>query len=135
MEPQSRHIIAEFSGCSEDILNSADRIREIIVRAVVIAECEVKKVAIQSYKPQGISGVVVLAESHLSIHTWPENGYAAVDIFACGSSAKPEKACDYIAQCLNAGEKYVSVIHRGEIKGEKENSFKHSFETPVTSGL
>jgi S-adenosylmethionine decarboxylase len=129
MEPESRHIVAELSGCRTDLLENVDIIREIIVKAVILADCEVREVATYKYSPQGVSGVVILAESHLSIHTWPENSYAAVDIFTCGKTAKPEKACEYIARCLEAKSSYVSILNRG-LMPNKKDVFVHSYCHP-----
>ena len=65
------------------------------------------------FQPQGVSGVVVIAESHLSIHTWPEYGYAAVDIFTCGTSVQPEKAVEVLIEKLGAKDHSLTEIQRG----------------------
>jgi len=122
-----RHIIAELSGCRIDYLESVDRIREILVRAAIAANAEVMDVALHKFSPQGVSGVVVIAESHISIHTWPETGYAALDIFTCGDTTYPEKACEYVAECLQAENIYVSEITRG-IDGA-DSCYRHDFST------
>jgi len=68
----------------------------------------------QKFKPQGVTSLVLLAESHMSIHTWPEYGYAAVDAFTCGEGADPERACLFIAGKLRAGRHALRTIARGE---------------------
>ncbi len=65
------------------------------------------------FNPQGVSGVVVIAESHLSIHTWPEYGYAAADIFTCGTTVEPEKAVEVLIEKLGAKNHSVMEIQRG----------------------
>lgn len=120
------HIIAELAGCNVQLLESTDAIRDIITRAAVEANAEVREVAVHKFSPQGVSGVVVIAESHLSIHTWPETGYAAVDIYTCGDKTVPRAACRYIAQKLEAEHVYQSEIKRGVPDGE--NRYKHQVE-------
>jgi len=73
-----------------------------------------------------VSGVVVIAESHISIHTWPEYGYAAVDIYTCGESTDPWRACEIVAEELKAQSVYVTQINRGI---PAENKFIHTLHT------
>lgn len=75
--------------------------------AVVLGE------SFHRFSPQGVSGVVVIAESHLSIHTWPEYGYAAVDIFTCGNTVNPEKAAEVLIEKLGAENPSLMEIQRG----------------------
>jgi S-adenosylmethionine decarboxylase len=65
------------------------------------------------FSPQGVSGVVIIAESHLSIHTWPEHGYAAVDVFTCGTSVRPEKAAEVLIEKLGSRHHSQVEIPRG----------------------
>jgi len=65
------------------------------------------------FSPQGVSGVVIIAESHLSIHTWPEYGYAAVDVFTCGTTVKPEKAAEVLMEKLGSRNHSLMEIPRG----------------------
>jgi len=67
------------------------------------------------FNPYGVSGVVVISESHLAIHTWPEYGYAAVDIFTCGSTVDPWLACDYLKEKFEAGHYEASEMQRGHV--------------------
>lgn len=118
MKALGTHILAELSGCDNDLLINEERIREIITKAAVLANAEVREVATHRFSPQGVSGVVVIAESHLSIHTWPEYEYAAIDIYTCGDTTKPENACSYISRTLKAKKVKTTIIERG-IEGEK----------------
>jgi S-adenosylmethionine decarboxylase len=113
-----KHYIAELSNCSNPVLHDIDLIREIITNAAVEANAEVREVALHRFSPQGISGVVVIAESHLSIHTWPEYDYAAIDIYTCGDHTDPEKACHYIADKLDAHDLKITIIKRGIEKAD-----------------
>ena len=65
------------------------------------------------FSPQGVTGVIAIAESHLCIHTWPEYGYAAVDIFTCGEAFKPQKAVDLVVRSLQSRDHSVIEIERG----------------------
>ncbi len=78
MEARGTHIICELSGCSPELLTDVDGVRHVMENAALEANAEILKVAFHRFQPQGVSGVVVIAESHLSIHTWPESGYAAI---------------------------------------------------------
>ena len=89
MQALGRHILAEVYGCEFSVLNDLDKIREILVSAAISAGAEVRETAFHRFSPQGVSGVVVISESHLAIHTWPELGYAALDVFTCGERVDP----------------------------------------------
>lgn len=65
------------------------------------------------FSPTGVSGMVVVTGSHISIHTWPENKYAAIDIYICGTSTYPEKAIDYILENIEAKYAHITEIERG----------------------
>lgn len=113
MKALGRHIVAEFSFCNPDVLGDLDRVKEIMVAAALRAKAEIKEVAFHKFSPQGVSGVVVLAESHIAIHTWPERGYAAVDTYTCGDHADPLAACGYMAEEFEAGGVSKTVMERG----------------------
>ena len=84
-----------------------------MVDAAREANAEVLKVAFHRFQPHGVSGVVVIAESHLSIHTWPESGYAAVDFYTCGDHTDPWRACEYAARRLGAQSMLTTEVRRG----------------------
>ncbi len=77
------------------------------------SNAEILKVVFHRFEPQGVSGVVVLAESHISIHTWPEAGYAAVDFYTCGDHTDPWLACEYAGQKLGATSMLTTEVKRG----------------------
>lgn len=113
MEGLGRHVLAEVYGCEFRILNDLDRIREILVSAALSAGAEVRETAFHRFSPQGVSGVVVISESHIAIHTWPELGYAALDVFTCGVRVDPWVALDAIVKDFGSTNVTAQEIKRG----------------------
>ncbi|MGI6307785.1 MAG: adenosylmethionine decarboxylase [Dethiobacteria bacterium] len=113
MRALGRHVLAEFYGCSPDILNDTVRIEQIMVNAALEAGAEIREVVFHEFTPQGVSGVVVISESHLAIHTWPELGYAAVDVFTCGTTVDPWVSCYYLKRQFTAERMAAKEIKRG----------------------
>ncbi|HBX22921.1 MAG TPA: S-adenosylmethionine decarboxylase proenzyme [Desulfotomaculum sp.] len=111
--PLGIQLLAEIWECNEDKLNDMKCLEEMMTRAANKAGAEIRKVVFHRFEPQGISGVVVISESHLTIHTWPELAYAAVDIFTCGEVVDPWDALESIIQDLNAEDAHVIEISRG----------------------
>ncbi|MGJ8672385.1 adenosylmethionine decarboxylase [Rubritalea sp.] len=85
------HYLLECSGCNRELLESASRLEESMEQAAISAGATVVKTVIHSFNPIGLSGVVIIAESHIAIHCWPEQEYAAIDIFTCGDAAIAER--------------------------------------------
>jgi len=108
-----RHILAEIYGCQFEILNDAEKVERIMVKAALEAGAEVREAVFHKFSPQGVSGVVVISESHLAIHTWPELGYAAVDVFTCGETVNPWDACNYLTEMFNAQSVECKEVLRG----------------------
>ncbi|AYD40302.1 S-adenosylmethionine decarboxylase proenzyme [Clostridium fermenticellae] len=113
MNELGRHILAEIYGCSSEILNNKEFIEKLMVDSALKAGAEVREVAFHKFSPQGVSGVVIISESHLTIHTWPELGYAAVDVFTCGNRINPWNACNYMTEKLNAKNMTATEVKRG----------------------
>lgn len=113
MRALGRHVLAEFQGCPFEILNDIKKIEQLMVKAALEAGAEVREFVFHKFSPQGVSGVVVISESHLAIHTWPELGYAAVDVFTCGDTVNPWDACNYLAVKFQAGNMDAQEIIRG----------------------
>ena len=114
MEQQGSHIILDLHSCNTEKLDDADYIKDVLEKAAVEAKANIIQTIMHRYQPQGVTGVCLVAESHLSIHTWPEHGFAAVDIFMCGKEGFPEKARAYIRTALEGKEGYVIALPRGE---------------------
>ncbi|MFW0861589.1 MAG: adenosylmethionine decarboxylase [Dethiobacter sp.] len=113
MSALGRHVLAEFYGCPEEILNDIQRIERTMVDAALEAGAEIREVAFHKFSPQGVSGVVVISESHLAIHTWPELGYAAVDVFTCGDKVDPWVSANYLKEHFAADRLSAQEITRG----------------------
>lgn len=127
METIGFHYVVEAAGCDEEILQDADRIRRIFLEAAKAGSMEVKASYFFKFSPTGVSGMVIVAESHISIHTWPEKRYAAIDVYTCGETADPEKAVDYILDAIKAEYAHVSEIKRGI--EEDDDTFTHMILT------
>jgi len=113
MKSLGRHVLAEIYGCEFDVLNDAKKVEEIMVNAALETGAEVREFVFHKFHPQGISGVVVISESHLTIHTWPELGYAAVDVFTCGNKVNPWDACNYLVRYFGAKDMSAQETVRG----------------------
>ncbi|RKX32796.1 MAG: S-adenosylmethionine decarboxylase proenzyme [Candidatus Zixiibacteriota bacterium] len=124
MKILGRHLVAELADCNIEFLNDLPFLEQVMKEAARISGATVVKTAFHRYNPQGLSGIVVIAESHLSIHTWPEYGYAAVDCFTCGSSVDPWKAIDYLKEVLQSKTVSARELNRG-IPSENDEIIAH----------
>lgn len=113
MNALGRHVLAEVYGCNVRILDDPAMVEEILVTAALKAGADVKETAFHKFSPQGVSGVVVISESHLAIHTWPEYGYAAVDVFTCGEKVDPWTAMLDIVERFEAENYTATETKRG----------------------
>lgn len=107
------HLLIEFEGCDPDTLDSVAAIQAHLTTAALRAHATIVSHTFHHFSPHGVTGVVVIEESHLSIHTWPEYRYAAVDIFTCGDTLSPWEAYTYLSSVLQAQSYQVQVINRG----------------------
>jgi S-adenosylmethionine decarboxylase len=108
-----RHILVELYDCDKEALNDLELIRDVMVKAAIDCGAVVLGESFHRFSPQGVSGVVVIAESHLSIHTWPEFGYAAADVFTCGTTVNPEIAAEVLIEKLGSKNHSLMEIQRG----------------------
>lgn len=111
------HVLLELKDCSKEVLNNLRLLEETMETAATEAGATVVEKAFHQFNPHGVSGVVIVAESHLFIHTWPEYGYAAVDIFTCGDSINAGKAAELLAKTLQSGSSSMIELRRGVIPG------------------
>ena len=111
--PLGHHWIVDLHGCPAELLNDHDLIRDRLKETTERYGLTLLDVVSNKFEPQGVTAVGLLAESHMSIHTWPEHGYAAVDIFTCGSDQNVKAACLFIAESLQAIESTVLRLRRG----------------------
>ena len=123
-----RHLLAEFYDCDPNILNNVERIETVMADAAVACGATIVQQNFHMFSPYGVSGVVIIAESHLAIHTWPEHGYAAVDLFTCGESCDPKVAYDYVREHLNAGSAVYSELSRGMMNPQTSTVMETPFQ-------
>jgi len=115
------HLLIEFYGCGHDILNDVGKIKSLMDEAALVSGASIVESVFHRFSPHGVSGVVVIAESHLAIHTWPEHGYASVDLFTCGEEVDPWKAYEFLKKGLAPQSTSTKEILRGEIPGEESS--------------
>ncbi len=111
--PLGRHFLLDIAEAPFDLLDDPVKIEEVLVSTVRAMGAKVLGIHIHRLSPQGISGVVVISESHLTIHTWPELGEAAVDLFTCGDEAAAKDAVTALGARLRAGRTDIREILRG----------------------
>lgn len=116
LNTRGRHLLVEYTGCDASVLDDLKRIEALMNQAAKSARTNIVASVFQPFEPQGVTGVVVVEESHLSIHTWPEVGYAAVDFFTCGD-AIPEMAHRVLSEGLRAERAEVIFVDRGMSHG------------------
>ena len=117
MQALGTHLLVELHGCHPELLKQLDFVKDTMISAAKEAKATVVDAVFHEFNPFGVSGVVVIAESHLTIHTWPEYRYAAVDIFTCGDEIRPQEAAEYIVARLECQNPSVIEIKRGVIPG------------------
>ena len=106
----------EFYDCNRQTLNDVGLVEQLMKEAAIAAKATIVQSVFHMFNPYGVSGVVVISESHLAIHTWPEYGYAAIDIFTCGTTIDPWIACEYLKDKFEAGHYEASEFQRGYVE-------------------
>ncbi len=109
---QSKHLLLELYKCDYEKLNDESFLRCTLNRAAKLAKATVLNLISNKFDPQGVTAIALLAESHISIHTWPESNYSAVDIFTCGQNMMPQLASQYLIEALKAEEHSLRIIDR-----------------------
>lgn len=122
MHTLGNHFLLELSGCPYHKLNDRAFVEQVLVDAAKAAEATVVTSTFHTFNPYGVSGVVVIAESHLSIHTWPEFGYAAMDVFTCGGEAMPRKALSYCIEHFTPDKHTFVEVSRGIMDDERKRA-------------
>ena len=113
MNALGRHLLLELKICNKEVLDDLDFLKNCLNEAAIHSGATVVGESFYHFSPCGVSGVVNIAESHIAIHTWPEYGYAAVDIFTCGTTVEPEKAAETLIEKLGAKNHSLMEIQRG----------------------
>ena len=116
MSALGKHTIAEFYDCDYEIIKNTTLVEKIMLKAVEISDATIIKTMFHTFSPYGVSGIVVVSESHFSIHTWPEYKYCAVDIFTCGDTVKSQKALEYLKKNLVCNNISIVEMKRGFLK-------------------
>lgn len=119
-ETFGRHILLDVWGVDYEKLNDLQLMKRTMMKAAVSCGATIVKTAFQRFPVQGLSGVVVLAESHISVHTHPEHNYASFDIFTCGQTIDPNIACRYIIKKLGVSRYNLREFVRGQEDGIKD---------------
>ncbi len=120
MDALGRHLLLELRECNIAVLDDLEYLENALVSAAKEAGATVIDKSFHQFAPQGVSGVVLIAESHLSLHTWPEHAYAAVDIFTCGTTVKIEVAADALIRQLGSKDPSVLEVKRGMLVQERK---------------
>jgi S-adenosylmethionine decarboxylase proenzyme len=122
--PFGKHILAEYFECECAYLDSEPAIRNLMREAASRTGATIVGDIFHHFSPQGVTGVVVIAESHLAIHTWPEFQYASVDLFTCGTTVDPWIGFDYIKEKLQSKRWASKEIIRGVLDDEVPSGLK-----------
>lgn len=133
MNALGTHLLIELRECNPEILKSLEKVRNALVSAAKEAKATIIDISFHEFNPFGISGVVIIAESHLTIHTWPEYAYAAVDIFTCGDVIKPEVAALYLIKQFECKNPSIVEMKRGILSHENEK-LPHKVSSSSSSG-
>jgi len=113
IEQLGRHILVEYYNCDKDILKNHAIIEEHMREAAIVSNATIVTSCFHTFNPWGVSGAVIIQESHLTIHTWPEYGYASVDLFTCGNTVNPWLAFKYLEDALKAERSESTEVARG----------------------
>lgn len=107
-----RHYLIELTGCDPLKIKYVEQVRDVLLKAAHASEATIVEHFFKQYEPHGVTGIILISESHFSIHTWPEDGFAALDILTCGQM-KPEKAIDVVREGFQAKHVKKQIITRG----------------------
>lgn len=127
-----KHILVDLHACNPELLKRVDYISDAMMTAAKRSEATIVGKCFKQFEPWGVSGVIVIAESHITIHTWPEYGLASVDYFSCSDEPKIELAIDYLKQALESkrmdeieltrGSMQIKRTHNSMIKNATNNT-------------
>lgn len=114
------HMLVEFYNCSPEVLDDVAGIENHMNEAARACGATIVQSTFHRFEPWGVSGVVVISESHLAIHTWPEYGYASVDLYTCGDDIQSLVAYEYLKEKLEAKGAEIQMLKRGNLEMIKE---------------
>jgi S-adenosylmethionine decarboxylase len=107
-----RHLILDLYDCDPEILDDYGELQRLLEASLVIAKANILRIIGEKFEPQGVTLLALLAESHASIHTWPQLGYAAIDLYTCGDTTQTHKAAEFLKTKLRAKECEQKEIQR-----------------------
>ena len=107
------HLIIELYDCDCEFINDTQRVEDALIKGVELSGATIVQSVIHKFNPHGVSGVIVIEESHFSVHTWPEYGYCALDIFTCGDEIDYHSALQYLKKEFGARHLSVTEMKRG----------------------
>ena len=107
-----RHLILDLYDCDPDILDDYGELQRLLEASLVMAKANILRIVGEKFKPQGVTLLALLAESHASIHTWPQLGYAAIDLYTCGDTTQTHKAAEFLKVKLKAGNSEEKELMR-----------------------
>ena len=107
-----KHILFDLKDCPFKLLDDARFVRNSLFHASLLSESEIIKIDFHKFHPQGVTAFAMLADSHISIHTWPEKNMAACDVFTCGEHTNPRSGATYIYEAMNATDIKSEILKR-----------------------
>lgn len=116
MTSLGEHILIELYNCNKGLIDNSELLEKVMLKAADIANATVVKSVFHNFSPQGVTGVIVVEESHFAIHTWPEHNYAAVDLFTCSEDMDYDSAYKFLEKELKAERSSFTKVLRGEKK-------------------
>lgn len=116
LEQLGRHILVEYYNCDKEILNNTELVEKYMNKAAIKSKATIVQSCFHTFNPWGVSGAVIIQESHLTIHTWPEYGYAAVDLFTCGDKVNPWVGFEYLEEVLKSERSESMEVSRGMVE-------------------
>lgn len=128
------HCILELYGCPTDLLNDEQFVRQAVRDATEHGFATLMGEVAHKFHPQGVTALGLLSESHISIHTWPEHGYAAADVFTCGDRANPQRACNFLLKAFGATRHSLTKLVRGPETGCETDDAPRLELEPIADG-
>ena len=113
------HILLELKDCDREMLNDLSLVRDALISAANEAGAKILGESFHKFHPQGVTGVLPIAESHLCVHTWPEHGYAAVDVFTCSKSIDTDRVVGHLIARFKSRDPSITKVNRGVLGPNK----------------
>ncbi|PIU18015.1 MAG: adenosylmethionine decarboxylase [Elusimicrobia bacterium CG08_land_8_20_14_0_20_44_26] len=122
-----RHIVADLWGCNSEYLDDVSIVQDFMNKAAREADATVLNSTFHTFQPHGVSGAVIIAESHLAIHTWSELGLASIDIYTCGAKADPWAAFKFLKKSFQAKKYTVLELKRGIFEADESFELQENY--------